>query len=108
MTHDDGIRVSALEVAGASEDDTGLLAASGDVRIEGADTDGKLGWQAVRPVGGEVMVQLLYPDGGERVGSDDEENPDPYIALMLAHPRVRELMRMTHGHKEETNVEPIR
>ena len=41
------------------------------------------------------MVQLLYPDGGERVGSDDEDGPDSYIALMLAHPGVRELMGMT-------------
>ena len=95
MTYDADIRVSALEVVGASEDDTGLLSASGDVWFEGADTDGTLGWQAVRPVGGDVMVQVLYPDGGERVGSEDEEDPDSYIALMLAHPRVRELMCMT-------------
>ena len=94
MTHD-GIRVSALEVAGASEDDTGLLAASGDVWFEGGEDSGKLGWQAVRSVGGDVMVQVLYPDGSDRVGSEDEDDPDPYIAVMLAHPRVRELMHMT-------------
>ena len=40
------------------------------------------------------MVQVLYPDGGERVGSEDEADPDPYIALMLAQPRIREMMRM--------------
>ena len=78
-----------------SEDDTSLLAASRDVWFERGDHDGKRGWQAVRRAGGDVMVQLLYPDGGERVGSDDEDGPDSYIALMLAHPRVRELMRMT-------------
>ena len=38
---------------------------------------------------------MLYLDGGERVGSEDEEDPDPHIVRMLAHPRVREFMRMT-------------
>ena len=95
MSHDDDIRVSALEVAGASEDDAGLLAAGGDVWFEGGDDDGKLGWRALRPLGGDVMVQVLYPDGSERVGYQDDDDPDPYIVLVLAHPRVRELMRMT-------------
>lgn len=41
------------------------------------------------------MVHLLYSDGSERVGSEDDDNLDPYIARMPVHPRVRELMRMT-------------
>lgn len=47
------------------------------------------------PPGSDVMVHLLYPDGSERVGPEDDDNLDPHIARMLAHPRVRKLMRMT-------------
>lgn len=53
MTQDGDIRVAVLEVACASEDDTGLLAASGDVWFDVGDHGGK---SAGRPYGPPVAA----------------------------------------------------